>query len=323
MPSFTSRALLASIASAASVAAHGHITNIVINGVSYQTYDPTTFPYEQNPPIVVGWTAADLDNGFVDGSVYASGDIICHKHASNAGGHAIVAAGDSIFIQWNTWPDSHKGPVIDYLANCGDAGCESVDKTTLEFFKIDEVGLVDESVQNGKWGSDELIANNNGWLIQIPSTIAPGNYVLRHEIIALHSAGSTNGAQNYPQCVNLQITGTGTDQPAGVLGEKLYTPQDPGILINIYTSLATYQVPGPTLIAGATDVAQATSAIISSASAVVGSGTAAAVAPAAATSAAAGVATTAQQTKAAAQTSAAGGCGGAQKRSHPREVNVV
>jgi hypothetical protein len=41
--------------------------------------------------------------------------------------------------------------------------------------------------------------NGFTWTVKIPSSLAPGSYVLRHEIIALHSAGSSNGAQNYPQ----------------------------------------------------------------------------------------------------------------------------
>jgi hypothetical protein len=285
MPSYTSKTLLSTLAAAASVSAHGHVTNIVINGVSYQNYDPTSFPYMQNPPTVVGWAAGNTDNGFVAPDAFASGDIICHKSATNAGGHAVVAAGDKIFIQWNTWPESHHGPVIDYLANCGDAGCEKVDKTTLEFFKIDEVGLVDGTSAPGVWGSDQLIANNNSWMVQIPSNIAPGNYVLRHEIIALHSAGQANGAQNYPQCFNLQITGSGTATPAGTLGTALYKADDAGILANIYTSPVTYEIPGPALIDGAASIEQTSSAITASGTAVTGSATAApsATSPAAVT----------------------------------------
>ncbi|KAK4042365.1 putative glycoside hydrolase [Parachaetomium inaequale] len=274
MPSYTSKTLLSALAGAASVAAHGHVTNIVINGVSYQNYDPTSFPYMQSPPTVVGWTAGNTDNGFVAPDAFTSGDIICHKSATNAGGHAVVAAGDKVFIQWDTWPESHHGPVIDYLANCGDAGCETVDKTALEFFKIDEVGLVDGTSAPGVWGSDQLIANGNAWMVQIPSNIAPGNYVLRHEIIALHSGGQANGAQNYPQCFNLQVTGSGTEKPAGVLGTKLYSPTDAGILANIYTSPVTYEIPGPALIAGVSPIEQASSAITGSASAQTGSATA-------------------------------------------------
>lgn len=119
-----------------------------------------------------------------------------------------------------------------------------------------------------------MIADNNSWLVEIPPTIAPGYYVLRHELIALHGAGSQNGAQNYPQCFNLQITGSGTAQPSGVKGTNLYSPTDPGILVNIYSSLSTYIVPGPTLIPGAVSVVQSSSTITASGTPVTGSGSA-------------------------------------------------
>ena len=139
---------------------------------------------------------------------------------------------------------------IDYLANCN-GPCEKVDKTTLEFFKIDGVGLVSDNPSPGTWASDELISNNQSWVVKIPETLAAGNYVLRHEIIALHSAEEAGGAQFYPHCVNLAITGTGTSKPSGTLGTALYKESDPGVLVNIYTSLASYDVPGPSPIAGA------------------------------------------------------------------------
>lgn len=47
----------------------------------------------------------------------------------------------------------------------------------------------------------DLIKNNFSWDLTIPN-LAPGNYVVRHEIIALHAAGQANGAQSYPQCIN-------------------------------------------------------------------------------------------------------------------------
>ncbi|KAK4103244.1 lytic polysaccharide monooxygenase [Parathielavia hyrcaniae] len=307
MSSFTSKTLLSALAAAASVSAHGHVTNVVINGVSYPNYDPFSHPYMQNPPTVIGWTAGNTDNGFVAPSAFDSGDIICHRSATNAGGHAVVAAGDKILLQWDTWPESHHGPVIDYLADCGDAGCETVDKMELEFFKIDEVGLVDGTNAPGFWGSDQLIANNNSWMVQIPSDLAPGNYVLRHEIIALHSGGDPDGAQNYPQCINLQVTGSGTAKPAGTLGTALYKADEPGIQANIYSTPVTYENPGPALIENAVILEQTTSAITASGSATTGSATAA---PAPATSSAASDASTTEvpaspTTTAAAETSAA------------------
>jgi hypothetical protein len=169
---------------------------------------------------------------------------------------------------------------LDYLANCN-GDCKTVDKTTLNFFKIDGVGLIDDTTVPGTWASDTLIANNNSWTVTIPSDIAPGNYVLRHEIIALHSAGTVDGAQNYPQCVNLEVTGSGTATPSGVLGTALYVETDPGIEINIYTSLSTYVIPGPTMYSGAITAKQSREAITGVAPITTGGASAAAITPAA------------------------------------------
>ncbi|CAG8958824.1 hypothetical protein HYFRA_00011775 [Hymenoscyphus fraxineus] len=243
-------AVASAIAFATKVAAHGTVSGVVADGVYYPGYN-ANFQYMATAPVVVGWsTPQDQDNGFIAPDQYSSPDIICHRGATNAGTSAKVAAGGKIDLQWTTWPESHHGPMIDYLANCN-GDCTTVDKTALEFFKIDGVGLIDGSAAPGKWASDEMIANNNTWSVTIPSDIAPGSYVLRHETIALHSAGSSGGAQNYPQCINLEITGSGTASPSGVKGTALYTATDPGILINIYTTLASYIVPGPPLFSGA------------------------------------------------------------------------
>lgn len=167
-----------------------------------------------------------------------------------------------------TWPDSHHGPIIDYLAACN-GNCETVDKTTLEWFKIDQVGYLNGS-DPGTWASDVLIADASTWLVQIPASLAPGNYVLRTEIIALHSAGNADGAQNYPQCFNLAVSGTGTLVPSGTLGTDLYSESDPGILYNIYTSVEDYTIPGPTLYSGfSSSVAQSSSVATVTSSAIV------------------------------------------------------
>lgn len=48
-----------------------------------------------------------------------------------------------------------------------------------------------------KWGVDRLIANKGVQTVTIPKCIAPGQYLLRGELIALHAAGSSMGAQFY------------------------------------------------------------------------------------------------------------------------------
>ncbi|GAD95029.1 endoglucanase, putative [Paecilomyces variotii No. 5] len=247
---FSKIAILATILGTASlVSGHGYVQGIVADGKYYGGYIVTQYPYTNDPPELVAWSTEATDLGFVDGSGYASGDIICHKSAQPAALAAEVPAGGKVELQWTEWPESHHGPVLDYLAPCN-GNCADVDKTALEFFKIDQGGLVDDSSPPGTWASDQLISNNNSWTVTIPSTIAPGNYVLRHEIIALHSAGNKDGAQNYPQCINIKVTGSGTDSPSGTLGTSLYKDTDPGILVNIYQTLSDYSIPGPALYEG-------------------------------------------------------------------------
>jgi len=239
---------LAVLTASVTVAAHGHVKNVIVNGLNYRNYDPTADIYNPSAPITPGWYAGDSDNGFVAPDSYSSPDIICHRAATPAKAHIQLNAGDIVYLQWDTWPDSHHGPVMDYLANCN-GPCETVDKTTLRFFKIDGAGMVSPG-SPGRFASDNLIANNNTWAVRIPANIATGNYVLRHEIIALHSANDANGAQNYPQCVNLAIVGSDAAPPSGTPATSLYKTNDPGILVNIYTSTLSYIVPGPTIIAG-------------------------------------------------------------------------
>ncbi|KAJ5753028.1 hypothetical protein N7520_009945 [Penicillium odoratum] len=242
------------LGSAALVAGHGYVSGIVVDDTYYGGYIITEYPYESDPPELIAWSEDETDLGYIDGSEYANSNIICHKDAKAAALEAPVKAGGSVELQWTTWPSSHHGPVITYMANCN-GDCADVDKTTLEFFKIDQGGLISDTDVPGTWATDNLISNNNSRTVTVPSDIADGNYVLRHEIIALHSAEETNGAQNYPQCINLKVTGGGSATPSGTLGTALYKNTDPGILINIYTSLSTYEIPGPTLYTAAATTA--------------------------------------------------------------------
>lgn len=245
------------LGSAALVAGHGYVSGAVVDGTYYGGYLVDQYPYSNDPPEVIAWSEDETDLGYIDGTGYSSSNIICHKDAQPGALSAPVKAGGSVELQWTDWPTSHHGPVITYLANCN-GDCSDVDKTTLKFFKIDQGGLIDDSDVPGTWATDKLISNNNSRTITIPSTIESGNYVLRHEIIALHSAGNKDGAQNYPQCLNLKVTGGGSDSPSGTLGTELYKDTDPGILVNIYTSLSSYTIPGPALYTGGASSGSAT-----------------------------------------------------------------
>ena len=239
-------ALVGALALITKVSAHGVVSGVVADGAWYEGYQ-SWFPASKK---TAGWLTNDMDRGFVGPESYSSPDIICHKDATPGALYITVTAGSTMELQWTEWPESHHGPMLDYLAPCGE-DCTTVDKTKLQFTKIDEAGL-NSGPAPGNWASDDLIANNNTWDVTIPSSIAPGKYVLRHETIALHSANNENGAQNYPQCMNIEVVGgSGTnDLSSGTLATDFYTPTDPGILKNIYWDLTDYTIPGPPLMAG-------------------------------------------------------------------------
>lgn len=241
--------LAGALAFAARSAAHGIVTGIVADGQYNLGYDPS-FQYQRPPPAVAGWSIPQVqDRGFV--SDLNGPDIICHRGATPGQAYVKVAAGGELQFQWTEWPESHHGPMIDYLAPCGD-DCTTVDKESLKFIKVAEAGLVSGDPSPGHWASDDMIANNNTWAVKVPSDIAPGKYVWRHETIALHSANQDHGAQPYPQCVNVEITGSGTnDLSGGISAEDFYTWTDPGVLVNIYyPPLKSYTIPGPPLMEG-------------------------------------------------------------------------
>ena len=94
---------------------------------------------------------------------------------------------------------SHKGPVLVYIAACG-GPCSSIsDYSSLKWVKIYERGVIQynfkEDVFNGKWATDILREQGNKWSITMPPNLASGEYVLRHELIALHGAFKPGNVQ--------------------------------------------------------------------------------------------------------------------------------
>jgi len=111
------------------------------------------------------------------------------------------------------------------------------------WFKISEAGY---DVDRDTWAVTDLIQDLGEQDIPIPSCIADGQYLLRAELIALHSAGSSGQAQFYMECAQINISGgTASKTPSTVSLPGAYSASDPGILINIYQTLTSYDIPGP------------------------------------------------------------------------------
>ncbi|KAA8911279.1 family 61 glycosyl hydrolase, partial [Sphaerosporella brunnea] len=232
------QSIVLSTMGAAFAAAHGIVQNLDIGGSWYTGYLPYNDPYSNPVPERIVWAFPTAGNGPVED--VSTSDITCNIGATAAALSADVSAGSEVTFYWTAWPESHKGPVMTYMANCG-GDCSSVDATTLSYFKIDEAGLNSD----GTWASDDLIAANNSRTVTIPSDIAAGNYIIRHELLALHSAGTEGGAQFYPMCANLVVSGSGSASPEGVKFPGAYSATDPGILVNIYNGISSYTIPGP------------------------------------------------------------------------------
>ena len=91
-----------------------------------------------------------------------------------------------------------------------------------------------------------MTSPNNGVQYTIPACLKPGYWLVRHEIIALHSAWASPGAQSYPGCHQLEIMGNGTKVPSNGLVSfpGAYKADDPGIYYSIYNE-QDYKIPGP------------------------------------------------------------------------------
>ncbi|KAF3927175.1 Endoglucanase-4 [Dactylellina cionopaga] len=134
---------------------------------------------------------------------------------------------------------SHKGPIMVYLSKVSNAATAAIPSGG--WFKIHEEGY---NSGTGKWAVDRLIADR-GYKFTIPSCVAPGNYLMRVELIALHAAGNYPGAQLYMECAQINITGGGSLSPATVNFPGAYSGSDPGIKFNLYQTPISYTIPGP------------------------------------------------------------------------------
>jgi cellulase len=102
------------------------------------------------------------------------------------------------------------------------------------------------------WGVKDMNKCCGKVNVKIPSDIPAGDYLLRAEVIALHTAGSSGGAQFYVTCYQLTVSGGGSASPATVNFPGAYSQSDAGILVNIHSPMTTYVAPGPAVYSGGT-----------------------------------------------------------------------
>ncbi|KAJ3566748.1 hypothetical protein NP233_g6806 [Leucocoprinus birnbaumii] len=241
---FSSRLTLALtfvLSSVTSVRCHGYVQQITNAGNTYTGYLPYTDPYMSPTPerivrkIPGNGPVTDLSLIDVQCNGYSAGGVVGSAPAPI---YATVAAGSQLALNWTTWPDSHVGPMITYMALSPSDITSWLPGTSAVWFKVNEMG----KDSSGKWAStDILTANDSIYTFTIPKNLKPGQYIVRHEIIALHAAYTYPGAQVYPSCIQIQVTGSGSAFPTSFVSfPGAYTADTPGIVYDVYTNTSTY-----------------------------------------------------------------------------------
>ncbi|KAF1833475.1 hypothetical protein BDW02DRAFT_552564 [Decorospora gaudefroyi] len=195
---------------------------------------------------------------------YTSNALQCNVSPAAAAGKCSFEAGDTVTIEMHQHNSrdcteegiggAHWGPVLAYMSKVDDAA--TADGSS-EFFKVYQNTWAKNPAasqgDNDFWGTKDLNYNCGKLDFTIPKSIAPGDYLLRAEAIALHAAGPSGGAQHYMTCYQLTVTGSGTLIPKGVTFPEAYTASGSGLGFSIHSDLSSYPAPGPELIAGGTE----------------------------------------------------------------------
>ncbi|RPA86821.1 family 61 glycosyl hydrolase [Ascobolus immersus RN42] len=233
------------------VRGHGYVEEVTIGGVKYPGYNPYLDNHIAKPtpparlfyPIVENHPVYDPTEG----------NITCNWTREEEGLPkltAVARAGSNMTIRWTRWPESHFGPQMTYLAWCGGKKCSEYDVRNPEarFFKISQDGW---NSRTRTWLQEDFLKNNSTLTVTLPKNIPNGEYVVRHELLALHAVTNDKyGPEFYPQCWQITITGgTGTTIPAGVPFPGAYQPNDPGIEFRTNRSnIVSYPFPGPPIL---------------------------------------------------------------------------
>lgn len=140
----------------------------------------------------------------------------------------------------------HYGPVQVYMSAVSDSatadGPDGWFKVFADTWASNPSG---HSGDDDYWGTKDLNTCCGKMRIVIPDDIAPGDYLLRAEALALHVASSPEGAQFFMTCYQLSVSGGGIASPDIVDFPGAYAADDPGILVNIHAPMTHYVPPGP------------------------------------------------------------------------------
>ncbi|KAF6809572.1 endoglucanase II (glycosyl hydrolase family 61) [Colletotrichum sojae] len=231
----------------ASASGHAIFQKLSVNGVDQGSLKGIRAPSSNNPIQNVN------DGGFAcnNNIQYKDNNIITVPAGAQVGawwGHVIGGAQGPNDAD-HPIASSHKGPIMVYLAKVDNAA--SAGTAGLKWFKVAEAGL-----SGSTWAVDTMISNGGWHYFILPSCVAPGDYLLRVELLALHSASIPGEAQFYMECAQIRVTGSGNNAGSNFVSfPGAYAANHPGILVSIYDNTGRptnggrpYSIPGPVVI---------------------------------------------------------------------------
>ncbi|KFY34386.1 hypothetical protein V494_06815 [Pseudogymnoascus sp. VKM F-4513 (FW-928)] len=186
----------------------GHVHYHVLGTSTYTGYLPEPTPdFTADAPSIVRRVRSDGPVQLLTGD-----EMACNFNAvpildGDVSRVGAVTAGTNITFDWKGgFP--HSGPILTYMAKCDpDCGHFTGNEGDV-WFKIDEAAY------GTSWATQTLFDQDNKWYSKVPECLAPGEYLVRHEIIALSGCASENKCQFYPSCAQVKVEGDGTVVPS-------------------------------------------------------------------------------------------------------------
>lgn len=156
-----------------------------------------------------------------------------------------VAPGDSVGFTINS-NIGHPGPLSVYMSKAPEGTNAAAYKGAGDWFKIYELTTSSITAEGLQWATSAGGGIQN-FTFTLPEDLPAGDYLMRGEHIALHSAQQKGGAQFYIGCAQLTVTGSGAGSPSPTVKiPGVYDGTEDGIVINLYYPAPTsYDAAGP------------------------------------------------------------------------------
>ncbi|RPA80019.1 hypothetical protein BJ508DRAFT_327688 [Ascobolus immersus RN42] len=226
---FTSILGLGALLAASPVLAHYKFTRLFANN-----------GWQPDMKYIRPWTAAISDDGYV--ADINSADMRCHANARPVNEIITVQAGQTVgFGVAGSRGIVHEGVYTAYLARLPSGQALRSWNGDGNWFKIwakGSTGVTSEKIL--------FDMKSTEWKFDIPKRVPSGQYLLRFEHIALHSAGAP---QFYISCAQLDIKNGGNGSPTGdrktIKFPGGYKRGDQWLFGSIWWPFRNWETPGP------------------------------------------------------------------------------